>query len=108
MIDSLRWFYSQVACLDEAPDTPNDRRLCFRSGPIHLRITLVEVPRVDSTGFPLVLAVPALLEAEEKLKVRRIPVEWSRGMNWVDRRIATRDAAGNWVELKQDWPFGML
>jgi len=108
LTDLLRWFYAEVACLDELSDDPDAPQLCFKSGQIHLRIKLVDVPQVDSTGFRLVLAVPALFEAEEKLKDRRMPLEWSQGVDWVDRRIATLDPAGNRVELKQDWPFGML
>lgn len=108
LTEPLRWFYSEVGCLDGVSGSGDGLQLCFKSSRIYLRIRLVKSPRVNPTGFPLILAVPTLLEAVEKLEERGFGVEWFHGIDWADRRIATHDPAGNRVELKRDWPFGML
>lgn len=109
LADALRWFYVEVGGLeDSGSKSPNDSLLCFRSGGLELRIRLVADPRVDTTGHPLVLAVPSLELAAEQLEERSVACEMVSGISWADGRLATNDPAGNRVELKREWPYDLL
>ena len=78
------------------------------SGQIRVVISLVDQPRIDPFGFPMVLAVPSLFEAEKKLSDSGVGFEWAQAIDWADRRLAVLDPAGNRVVLKQEWPFGTI
>lgn len=105
--DELRWFYSQVAQLEEAPDSVDATgQVCFRSAHMHVRICLVERPRIDLMVRRLTIAVDSLAAASELLEERRVRYERLHGLLFTERRLVTRDPAGHVVELKQGWPFG--
>jgi hypothetical protein len=112
--EALRWFYIDVAGLDEI-DPNRDRNsddcdstLRFRTSLQEVKIRLVPNPVVESAGFPIVIAVPSLEEAAEMLEERSVAFETLSGISWPDRRLSTSDPAGNRVELKRDWPYDPL
>ncbi len=105
LVDDLRWFYGVVGCLDEVTEEESDAsRLRFRSERIELQIRLVANPKIDSTGYPVTLAVPSLEEAAELLDEHKVAYQPLTGITWADFRLAANDPSGNRVELKQQWP----
>jgi|GEM_PF-1313752 len=135
LAEALRWFYVEVAELEEVdPDehpapssqacTGDSRRtllpcnpdvgqdpestLCFRSRQQIVRIDLVANPVIESTGFPIVIAVSSLEKSAELLDARSVAFETISGISWPDRRLSTSDPSGNRVELKREWPYDPL
>ena len=107
--DALRWFYGEVGGLESAPAEDTDTmRLCFKSVRLELQIDLVEQTRVDPVGRRVTLFVQSLDDAAAKLDQRSVPYKRLSGMMFADRRLGTRDPAGNRVELKQGWPNAPL
>lgn len=103
--DELRWFYSQVALLEEAPPSQDGRpQVCFRSAQILVRICLVAEPKVDPMIRRLTIAVPSLGEAAAQLDERKVPYRRLTGLLFTDRRLETRDPAGYFVEFRRAWP----
>ena len=98
--DRIRWFYAEVALLDEVEptDRPGDR-LCFKSERIELRIGLKEDPRIDGVAVGVTIAVASLEQVEEMLRDNRMLVEKISGLNWTNVRLHTLDPSGNRVEL---------
>jgi hypothetical protein len=101
--DELRWFYGQVAKLEELAAGEGSFPLRFRSEAIELRIQLLQAPRIDPIAVRVTIAVPALAAACELLEERRIEYQRVTGITHTDRRMQVPDPAGNLVELKQDW-----
>ena len=107
--DNLRWFYTAVGALEEAPaPVPDGADVAFRSARIELRIKLVRDPRVDPARRRLTLAIPTLEDAANLLEERSYRYTWEHALEWSGRRIRLHDPAGHLVELKQEWPFGPL
>ena len=107
--DELRWFYREVADLEEVEATlPVSSALIFRSARIELRVVLRTDPRIECNRYRLTLMVTSLEQAAERLDERR--VAWSRfcGVPWSDQRLGTVDPAGNRVWLKRSWPDAPL
>ena len=98
----LRWFYADVGRLVEVQGA--DTHLCFRSARIELRIRLGAPTATLDVSRRLTLAVPSLDAAREQLADARRAFAVLSGLGLTDRRIRTRDPAGNVVELKQEWP----
>ncbi len=98
--DALRWFYGEVALLDELPGDGEELCICFTSDQIELRIRLVEKPKIVAVATRVTLAVPSLDDAACKLDDSSIPYERTTGITWTDRRLSTQDPAGNRVEFK--------
>lgn len=99
--DDLRWFYGEVAELDEMPpDGCLDPGICFKSERIAVRIRFLAEPRIDPVACRVTLAVLSLDDAIEKLSERRAPFERRSGFAWADRRIQVLDPAGNRVEFR--------
>lgn len=112
--DALRWFYGEVAELKPvaAEPIPGQRgrevRLLFRSYPLEVRVALVEQPRIEPVDCRLTIRVSSLHDACQKLEDEGIPFHPLTGISWSDRRIGTRDPAGNRVELRQYWAYAPL
>ena len=103
--DELRWFYTEVAELEEAPQAELDGSpLRFRSARIELRVNIREDPLTDSIGCRATILVPSLKESVERLEERNVGCQRLSGIVYTDRRVAVLDPAGNRVELKQEWP----
>ena len=103
----LRWFYGELAELDEIPSVPGAETLLrFRSGDLEVRVRLVSDPDVDPMDQRLAIAISSLFGAKQLLEERHIAWEEFRGFGWTDRRLALLDPGGNRVELKQQWPEG--
>lgn len=99
--DDLRWFYGEVAELDEMPlDGSLGPGICFESERIAIRIRFLAEPKVDPVACRVTLAVLSLDDAIEKLTERLASFERRSGFAWSDRRIQVLDPAGNRVELK--------
>ena len=107
--EALRWFYVEVAGLDEvvAADDVGDL-LRFRSAQLEVRLRLVSNPSQEQHAFPIVIGIPSLEDASELLRERSVAFETVSGISWPDRRLATSDPAGNRVELKREWPYDPL
>jgi hypothetical protein len=89
--EALRWFYGQVAELEEvAPDEPARYPLVFRSEQIELRFRFVDAPAIGSIEATLTLAVPSLARACEMLSERRVPLERITGTAYTDRRYGAK------------------
>jgi catechol 2,3-dioxygenase-like lactoylglutathione lyase family enzyme len=114
LAEALRWFYVDVAGLEEVdpdPDRaagPGAATLHFRAARQELQIRLVPNPVIESAGFPIVIAVASLDEASELLGARSVACETISGIGWPDRRLATNDPAGNRVDFKREWPYDPL
>ncbi len=116
LAEALRWFYVEVAGLEEidldavseAESNGGPSVLRFRTNQQEVKIRLVANPVVESSGFPIVIAVPSLKEAADFLEERSVAFETLSGTSWPDRRLATNDPAGNRVELKREWPYDPL
>lgn len=107
--DSLSWFYTTVCDLKDETVGPTSNQLRFGStGPVRLLINLTKRPIVHSEGFAVVIAVSSIEGAVERLEEQGFPLTWEHGVDWADRRVCTLDPAGNRVELKRNWPFGIL
>ena len=105
--ESLRWFYGEVAQLDEVPSgTAAPARLCFESEQIELRIRLVERPEIEAVACRVTLTVPSLEDTAERLAERSLPCEHQSGIAVTDRRLQALDPAGNRVEFKQESRVG--
>jgi hypothetical protein len=100
--DRIRWFYANIGCLDEAP-AAEPGWIVFRSARIELRIELTANPKIESAGFPVVLAIPSLEAATEMLNEESWAFEKLTGTTWADDCLATLDPAGNRVELRREW-----
>ncbi len=104
-MDDVRWFYTEVAGLEDVTDEQGDPEvLRFRSGRIHLCVTLTESPAIEEAAYHVTIAVASLRKTRTLLDERRIPYQTMRGLAWTDRRVGVQDPAGNRVYLKQDWP----
>lgn len=103
--DELQWFYGEVGGLElisnESAAAP---RMRFRSARLELRIAMVEEPRVETVTRRVTLLVPSLDGVAAMLDERLVSYEWRSGLMFTDRRLGTRDPAGNRVELKQRRP----
>ncbi len=100
---ALRWFYGEVALLDEVPWPIEDSAgLCFRSERIELRLHSVENPRIAAVATRVTIAVPSLSFAAEQLDERRVRYERLSGFGVTDRCLQTLDPAGNRAELRQE------
>lgn len=116
LAEALRWFYVEVAGLDEIDPDPDraaesgaaEATLHFRAARQEIQIRLVPNPVIESAGFPIVIAVASLDEASELLSGRSVACETISGISWPDRRLATNDPAGNRVEFKREWPYDPL
>ncbi len=98
----LRWFYGEVAGLEEAPPSQVDASgLCFRSEHLELRIRFAAEPKIEGVACGVTLAVDDLEDAIELLEARFAPFTRISGITWADRRLQTLDPAGNRVELKK-------
>lgn len=106
--DALRWFYIEVAGLEEVPSDNGCPALVFQATQQQIEIRLVSNPGVEAGGFPIVIAVPSLTDASDLLAERSVAFETLSGVSWPDRRLATNDPAGNRVELKREWPYDPL
>jgi hypothetical protein len=107
--DALRWFYGEVGGLELVPAAaPDTTRLRFKSVRLELQIDLDDQTRVDPVGRRVTLFVQSLDDAAAKLDQRSVPYKRMSGLMFADRRIGTRDPAGNRVELKQGWPNAPL
>lgn len=105
--DDLRWFYGEVAELEEVGvDADDPVGLCFRSERIKLRIRIVATPKIDPVATRVTIAVGDLQVAAERLAERKIACELLTGISFTDRRLQALDPAGNRVELKQVFPAG--
>jgi hypothetical protein len=103
--DDLRWFYGEVAELEEVLcDGVDPPRLCFKSGQIEIRVHLMDRPRIEPVGLRLTITVPSLTVTTEKLDERSLRYQRLTGTMYTDRRLETLDPAGNRVALKQGWP----
>ena len=101
--DDLRWFYTEVAKLDELPvENAAGALLRFRSERIELRVQLLAAPRIDPVAVRASIAVRSLEEACELLGRRRVDYEPITGLAFTDRRIQTVDPAGNRILLRHD------
>lgn len=107
--DDHRWFYGQVGALEEGAGSPQAGIvLTFRSARVELMIIPSDRPLILDVRRRLTLSVPSLEEAAELLDERRHEVARLSGLGWTDRRVRTRDPAGNVVEFKQAWPEAPL
>ena len=107
--DDLRWFYGEVAGLEEKAQTdPESPVLCFKSARIELRLTSVDRPHIETETYRITLLVESLNEAIELLEERSVAYERLTGIGFTDRRVGTRDPAGNRIILKQHWPHAPL
>ena len=107
--DDHRWFYGEVGVLQECVALPGDGIVtAFRSARVELLIVACESPRIIDVRRRLTLSVPSLEKAAELLDERRYEVTRLSALGWTDRRLRTRDRAGNVVELKQFWPEAPL
>ena len=105
--EDLRWFYGEVAQLDELPCSQVEPAwLCFKSEQIELRVHLLERPCIEAVACRVTLAVPSLGEVADRLEERSVPFERLSGLSPTDRRLQTHDPAGNRVEFKQEWRMG--
>jgi len=105
--EEIRWFYGELAELDEIPSAPGAETLLrFRSADLEVRVHLVSDPCVDPMEQRLVIAIPSLFSAKQLLDERHIVWQEFRGLGWTDRRLALLDPGGNRIELKQQWPEG--
>ncbi len=101
--DALRWFYGEVAVLDEVPWPIEDSAgLCFRSERIELRLHCVDNPRIVAVATRVTIAVPSLSLAAEQLDERRVSYERLSGLSVTDRCLQALDPAGNRAELRQE------
>ena len=100
--DKLRWFYGEVAELEERPpDAKMGAGICFRSERIELRIRFSPEPRIESVECRVLVGVSSIDEAAERLVERKTPFQPLSGLAGSDRRIQVLDPAGNRVELRQ-------
>ena len=105
----LRWFYGELGKLEWVEKgSRSSGSLAFRSERLELRIRIADPPRIESGACRVTLAIPSLTEAAELLSERRWPFEQISGLRFTERRLATHDPAGNRVEFKQEWPWGVL
>lgn len=103
--EELRWFYGELAGLDEQPPEGDDGTLLrFRDAEWEVRITLTAEPKTEATAERVTLAVASLFEAKEMLIERKIRFEQISGTTWTDRRLSVLDPAGNRVGIKRYWP----
>jgi catechol 2,3-dioxygenase-like lactoylglutathione lyase family enzyme len=108
---ALRWFYSELAglaCVEDSDGEAAVPLLRFRSERIELRIRLVERPHLEPVAGRVVLLVASLARAVELLTEQKMAFTRISGIQYTDRRLSLLDPAGNRVELKQAWPYGML
>ena len=101
--EDLRWFYGEVAGLEEVPGDGEDGRLCFKSEHIELQVHLSSEPRVDPIERRLTIAVASLSEAAAQLTERRVGYEYISGLLFTDNRLESRDPAGHRIVLRQGW-----
>ncbi len=107
--EALRWFYSEIAELDEILEADNDGTILrFRSERIEVRIRIVEQPAIDPVRYRVTIGVPNLDETADRLLEAGSEIERITGLMWSDRQIATFDPAGHRVILKQHWETGPL
>lgn len=100
--DELRWFYGEVAGLDEVLSNDADyARLRFKSEHIEIRLRMRPELEIDPIPCRATILVPSLEEALEALMERSVDYEPVSGIAWTDRRIQALDPAGNRIELKQ-------
>ncbi len=101
--EDLRWFYGEVAGLEEVPGDGEDSRLCFKSEHIELQVHLSAQPRVEPIERRLTIAVSSLSEAAAQLAERRVGYEHISGLLFTDNRLESRDPAGHRIVLRQGW-----
>ncbi len=100
--EDLRWFYGELAGLEETPASQLDASgLCFKSEHLELRIRFAAEPKIEAVACRVTLAVADLEEAMELLEARFAPFTRISGFTWSDRRLQTLDPAGNRIELKK-------
>ncbi len=100
--DELRWFYGEIAELEEWPlDARMGPGICFRSERIELRIRFSPEPRIESVECRVMVGIPSIDEAAERLSELKTPFQRLSGLAVSDRRIQVLDPAGNRVELRQ-------
>lgn len=103
--EELTWLYRDLAGLaliDAGSGHPV--RIRFRSGPIELRYTLLDEPRLSPIECRVVVEVPSLETVELELQERYIHYTRLQGVTYTDQRLGLRDPGGNRIELKQRWP----
>ena len=106
--DDLRWFYGEVAGLEELEEATvcagDSTELRFKSARLELRVRLVADPDVDPVALRLTVFVRSLSEVAGLLEERGHVYERSSGIMYTDRRLLMHDPAGHRVALKREWP----
>jgi hypothetical protein len=103
--EPLTWLYRDLAGLELIdPGSGHPVQIRFGSGPIELRYTLRDEPRLSPIQCRLVVEVASLEAAELELQERNIRYTPLHGITHTDQRLGLRDPGGNRVELKQRWP----
>lgn len=107
--DSIRWFYAEVAGLDEMPaDGDAPARIRFKSERIELRLKLVDRPVVEQVAVRVTIGVRSLAETEALLEERKVPYECVSGISFTDRVVLAKDPAGHLVAFRRVWDIGVL
>ncbi|HNQ24552.1 MAG TPA: hypothetical protein PKK06_15830 [Phycisphaerae bacterium] len=108
--DDLRWFYTEVAALEEVDglDPVATGRLAFRSEKLEVRFRFVPRPLVEPNRRRMTVAVPSLAAAAALLAERGLGHARERGLLYTEERLHVLDPAGHRVELKQDWGLAGL
>ncbi len=102
--EEMRWFYGEVALLDEVHASSTVDRLVFKSARIELRIRLRDHPKVEAIDCRVAILVPSLPGTVDLLDDRKVPYDSLSGLRWTDRRLSLLDPGGNRVEFHQYWP----
>ena len=103
--DELRWFYGELAGLEEQASEDDDGALMrFRDAEWEVRIALTAEPKTEGTAERVTLVVASLFEAKEMLIEKKIRFDQISGTTWTDRRLSLLDTAGNRVGIKRYWP----
>ncbi|RME39215.1 MAG: hypothetical protein D6788_05915 [Planctomycetota bacterium] len=109
LTDRFRWFYGEICRLEEVPGRADRRvQVCFRSGPVELRILTAPDPRPDPIPCRATILVPSLVEAAAQLDEAKTPYEWIRGLSFTDRRLEVLDPGGYRIALRTWWGPGLL
>jgi catechol-2,3-dioxygenase len=102
MAEEVTRFYTELVGLDPLPAEEGRRCLVFqgypRSGP-RLLVSMLDRPRGPYQKRQLLVQVASLFDREQRMLDEGIPVEWSRGWSFYDRRLWAQDPAGNRIEL---------
>ena len=105
---ALRWFYGELAGLEEVGPAMDGQSLRFRSARIEIRIRLVLHPKIESASVRVTIAVRSLFDTSAALDDAGLTYERVSGLMFTDRTLQVFDPAGNRIAFRQVWDFGVV